>query len=211
MAVLVNLPPLSRPRRCAKSIELSARRQDKSGSDKSAILERLLREVLAVAEFTQRTTMTKKETAKPQWLVVDGDGQVVGRLATQIAHVLMGKHKADYTPHVMSGDVVVVVNAHKVRFTGKPERHPDHPYFTVKMKSRVYQRYSGYPGGRKVFTAAQVWEKKPEMILREAVRRMLPKNRLGSVMLKNLRLYNTPTHEHQAQQPQEFPKHVLPS
>ncbi len=164
-----------------------------------------------MADFTQRSTMTKKETAKPQWLILDADGQIVGRLATQIAQVLMGKHKPDYTPHVLSGDVVVVLNAHKVRFSGKPERHPEHPYFTVKMKTRTYQRYSGYPGGRRVFTAAQVWEKKPEMILREAVRRMLPKSRLGREMIKNLRLCCGPTHEHQAQQPQDFPKHVLPS
>ncbi len=163
-----------------------------------------------MAEFTQRTTMAKKENVKPQWLVVDGDNQIVGRLATQIARVLMGKHKPDYTPHVLCGDVVVVVNAHRVRFSGKSLRHPTHPYFTVKMKTQVYQRYSGYPGGRKVSTAAQVWEKKPEMLLREAVRRMLPKNRLARQMLKNLRLYCAPTHDHQAQQPVAFPSHMNP-
>lgn len=164
-----------------------------------------------MAQIIQRTTMTKKETAHPDWLVIDGKGQIVGRLATQIAQILMGKHKPDYTPHVLSGDVVVVVNAHQVRFTGKPMKHAEHPHFTSKMHFRTYQRFSGYPGGRKVFTAAQMLDRRPEMILREAVRRMLPKSRLGRQMLKNLRLFCGPTHDHQAQQPAEFPKHMLPT
>jgi len=164
-----------------------------------------------VAQIIQRTTILKKETAKPAWLVIDAKGQIVGRLATQIARVLMGKHKPNYTPHVLCGDAVVVVNAHQVRFTGKPMKHDTHPQFTGKMHMRTYERFSGYPSGRRVFTAAQMLERKPEMILKEAVRRMLPKSRLGRQMLKNLRLFCGPTHEHQAQQPADFPKHMLPN
>lgn len=161
-------------------------------------------------EIIQRTTITKKETTVPTWYAIDADGQIVGRLATQIAQVLMGKHKADYTPHVMSGDAVIVVNAHRVRFSGRAGKSPLTPYFTTKMLTRTYERYSGYPGGRKVTTAAKYLEKKPEFILREAVRRMLPKNKLASIMLKNLRLFCSPTHEHQANQPKPFPKHMMP-
>ncbi len=159
--------------------------------------------------ITQRTTMAKKETTTPDWYVLDVDEKIVGRIATQIATVLMGKHKASYTPHVMSGDVVIIVNAHLIRFSGQPARHPSHPYYTRKMEQRTYSRYSGYPSGLKVQTAADLLDKKPEMILQEAVRRMLPKNRLGSQMLKNLRLYCGPDHDHQAQQPKPFPPHLL--
>ena len=160
--------------------------------------------------ITQKTTMVRKEDTKPDWFVIDADGQLVGRLATQIATVLMGKHKADYTPHVESGDFVVVVNAKLVRFSGKPARHDWHPHFTTKFDFRTYERYSGYPGGRKVFTATQMLDKKPEMILHEAIRRMLPKNKLGAHMLKKLRLFNEADHDHQSQQPKPFPEHLLP-
>lgn len=160
--------------------------------------------------ITQRTTMAKKESTTPDWYVLDVDRMIVGRIATQIATVLMGKHKASYTPHVLSGDVVIVLNAHLIRFSGQPGRHPSHPYFTRKMEQRTYERYSGYPSGRKIQTAADLLDKKPEMILREAVRRMLPKNRLGSQMLKNLRLICGTEHENQAQQPQPFPEYLLP-
>lgn len=159
--------------------------------------------------ITQRTTMATAETATADWFVLDVDGMIVGRIATQIATVLMGKHKATYTPHVMTGDAVIVVNAHRIRFSGQPGRHPSHPYYTRKMEQRTYERYSGYPSGRKVQTAADLLDKKPEMILQEAVRRMLPKNKLGSQMLKNLRLFCGPDHTHQAQQPQPFPAHLL--
>lgn len=160
--------------------------------------------------LVQRTTIVKTEEAKPDWYVVDADNQIVGRLATQIATVLMGKHKANYTPNVVSGDVVVVLNAHRVRFSGQEGRSPISPYYTKKMEQRTYERFSGYPSGRKVFTAAQMLTRRPEMILREAVRRMLPKNKLGSRMLKNLRLHCGSTHEHQAQQPKQFPEYLLP-
>lgn len=160
--------------------------------------------------ITQKTSMAKKQETTPDWLVLDADGMIVGRLATQIATVLMGKHKPSYTPHVDCGDVVIVLNAHRVRFSGAEGRHPSHPYYTSKMEMRTYERYSGYPSGRKVTTAAKLLESKPEMILHEAVRRMLPKNKLGRHMLKKLKLVCGDSHEHQAQQPKPFPEHLLP-
>ncbi|MBW3541236.1 MAG: 50S ribosomal protein L13 [Planctomycetes bacterium] len=156
------------------------------------------------------TWVATRETIKPQWFVVDADGEIVGRLATRLAMVLMGKHKPTYTPHVDSGDFVVVVNCERVRFSGKPLAHPRHPYFTKKMLDKTYERYTGYPGGRKLFPAAQIWAQHPDRILREAVRRMLPKSKLGRQMLRKLKLYAGPDHPHQAQQPQELPAHLKP-
>lgn len=156
-----------------------------------------------------KTTMVKKEDVQPRWFVVDGDGRIVGRFATAIATVLMGKHQPHYTPHVDCGDYVIVVNAHLVRFSGTSLAHPDYPYHTTKMANKTYERYSGYPGGRHVLTGQQVWEKHPERILREAVRRMLPKSALGRNMLKKLKLFTGPTHTHQAQKPEEFPAYLL--
>ncbi|QDU39376.1 50S ribosomal protein L13 [Maioricimonas rarisocia] len=155
-----------------------------------------------------KTFMEKRETVTPRWYVVDGDGQVVGRMAVKLANVLMGKHKPTYTPHVDCGDYVVVVNADKVRFSGQPLAHDTHPYFTQKMLRKEYDRYTGYPGGRKVLTAADLLERKPEFILHEAVRRMLPKNKLGRQMLRKLKLYAGPEHPHQAQQPEDMPEHL---
>lgn len=151
--------------------------------------------------------MTKSYLAKageyqPEWAVVDADGQVVGRLAVKIATILMGKHKPTYTPHVDTGDYVVVINTDKVRFSGRPMAHATHPYFTAKMLSKEYDTYSRYPGGRKVLTAADLLARKSEEIVRLAVKRMLPKNKLGRQMLKKLKLYRGDQHPHQAQQPQ---------
>lgn len=151
----------------------------------------------------------RKEDAEPQWFVVDADNQIVGRLATKIATVLMGKHKPTYTPHVLSGDSVIVVNAERIRFTGKEMGHPDIPRYTRKMSQKEYDRYSGYPGGRKVETAEQLWYRRPEMILSEAVRRMLPKNKLGREMFKMLKIYKGAEHPHQAQLPEPFPEYLL--
>ena len=160
--------------------------------------------------ITQKTSMAKKHETKPNWLVLDADGMIVGRIATQIATVLMGKHKASYTPHVDCGDVVIVLNADKVRFSGAEGRHATHPYYTSKMEMRTYETYSGYPSGRKVTTAAKLLDTNPEKILYEAVRRMLPKNKLARRMLEKLRLVCGTEHEHQAQNPQPFPAHLLP-
>ncbi len=158
-----------------------------------------------------KTTMVRKEDATlndKSWFVVDADDQIVGRLATRIATVLMGKHKPDYTPHVDTGDYVVVLNAERIRFSGRPVYHADIPYCSKKMQEKIYDRYSGYPGGRKVMTAVEVWQKDPTRILKDAVRRMLPKNKLGRHMLAKLKLYVGTDHPHQAQQPQAFPEYV---
>ena len=129
----------------------------------------------------------------PRWFVIDATDQVVGRLAVQIANVLRGKHRPEYTPHVDTGEFVIVVNVEKVRFTGK------------KWDSETYQSYSHYPGGLKVVTARQVIEgTRPERVLYEAVKRMVPRNTLGRQQMTKLKLYAGPAHPHQAQQPQEL-------
>jgi large subunit ribosomal protein L13 len=151
-----------------------------------------------------KTFLLKPQEVNPSWFVVDASEQVVGRLAVKLATILMGKHKPTYTPHVACGDFVVVVNADKVRFSGQRVAHPTHPDFTAKMARKTYEHYTGYPGGRKVETGAEVLEKDPTKFLYEAVRRMLPKNKLRSVMLSRLKLYAGPNHPHQAQQPQEL-------
>jgi large subunit ribosomal protein L13 len=155
-----------------------------------------------------RTSVAKKETYQPEWYVVDGDGQVVGRFATRIATVLMGKHKPTYTPHVDTGDYVIVLNAHLVRFSGAAVSHPDHPHYSTKFDRKIYDHYTGYPSGRKVITGGELWKRHPERILYEAVRRMMPKSKLGRHMLDKLKLYNGTEHPHQAQQPQPWPEHL---
>ncbi len=139
-----------------------------------------------------KTYMAKPGEVQQRWWLVDATDQVVGRLATDIAMVLMGKHRPTYTPHVDTGDFVVVVNAEKVVFTGR------------KWDQKVYTRYTGYPG-LKTEKAAEIRDRVPERILREAVRRMLPKNRLGRKMISKLKIYAGPDHPHQAQQPEPRP------
>lgn len=153
-------------------------------------------------------TTDQAAPAKKNWFVVDADGQVVGRLATRIATILMGKHRPEYTPNVDTGDYVVVVNSERVRFTGTKMQHPTIPYFTSKTAQKTYQSYTGFPSGRRVRSAEDRFTKKPQDILRLAVQRMLPKNKIGRHMLMKLRLFTGPTHEHQAQQPAEFPGHL---
>lgn len=148
-----------------------------------------------------RSFLAKPGTIKPNWLLVDADGQVVGRLAVKLATILMGKHKPTYTPHVDCGDWIVVINAERVRFGGRRMAHPTHPNFTTKFVTKTYDRYTGYPGGRKLTSAAELLERKPEEILKLAVRRMLPKNKLGRAMLKKLKVYRGNAHPHQAQVP----------
>lgn len=127
------------------------------------------------------------------WYVVDAKDQVLGRLAVRIATVLMGKHKPIYTPHVDCGDFVIVLNAVDVKVTGR------------KRENKVYQRYSRYPGGQKLIPFERVLERHPDRILRDAVRRMLPKNRLASRMLSKLKIYANGEHPHQAQQADPLP------
>ncbi len=159
-----------------------------------------------------RTTLVRKEDVAPEWFVVDADSQVVGRLATSLATVLMGKHKPSYTPHVDTGDFVIVLNAKKVRFSGKsggPRRaHQNSPL--AKIAEKIYERYTGYPSGQRFVTGTQMLASHPERIISEAVRRMLPKSKLGRNMLKKLKVYAGTEHPHQAQQPQKFPEHLMP-
>lgn len=137
-----------------------------------------------------RTYMAKNDEIDRKWLLVDAEGAVVGRLATRIARVLMGKHRPTYTPHVDTGDFVVVVNAEKVRLTGR------------KMDQKVYYHYTGWAGGLRERAVRDVLAEKPEDVIRLAVRRMLPKTRLGRQMLRKLRIYAGPEHPHEAQQPE---------
>jgi len=136
-----------------------------------------------------RTYSTKPEDIKREWFVIDATGMTLGRLATQIATVLKGKHKPIYSPHMDTGDFVVVVNAHKVRVTGR------------KMDQKFYYRHSGYPGGLKEISLRDQLDRHPDRVIRFAVRGMLPKNRLGRQMIKKLKVYATPGHPHEAQQP----------
>jgi len=145
-----------------------------------------------VDTLSYKTKSAKKEEVQRNWYVVDAQSDVVGRLGTKIATVLRGKHKPSYTPHVDTGDYVIVINAEKVRFSG------------AKMAQKEYQRYSGYPGGQKSRTAQEMLDKKPIEIMEHAVRGMLPKNRLGRQMIKKLFVYTGSDHPHAAQKPETF-------
>jgi large subunit ribosomal protein L13 len=136
--------------------------------------------------------MAKKGQVPQRWLVIDAADKVVGRLATQIADILRGKHRPEYTPHLDTGEFVVVINAAKVRFTGR------------KLETKTYQSYSHYPGGQKLVTAKEMLSRRPERILREAVRRMVPRNRLGRQQMTKLKIYAGPNHPHQAQKPEDY-------
>ena len=153
--------------------------------------------------------MEKKETVQRDWYVVDGDNQIVGRFATKLATILMGKHKPNYTPHVDCGDFVIVTNCERVRFTGKAITGQDVPYLTKKTTTKTYERYTGYPSGQRWDTAADLLVRHPDRVLREAVRRMLPKSKLGLAMLTKLKLVAGPNHEHQSQQPKPLPAQFL--
>lgn len=139
-----------------------------------------------------KTFVAKEKEVSKKWYIVDAKDKVLGRMATQIAMHLRGKHKPIYTPHADTGDFVVVVNADKVALTGK------------KWDNKVYYRHSGYIGGLKEISAKDLREKKPRDILRFAVRGMLPKNSLGRRQLKKLKIYVGPNHPHEAQQPEKL-------
>ena len=136
------------------------------------------------------TPLPKVNDIQRNWYVVDAGGQVLGRLATQIAIRLRGKHKPIFTPHLDTGDFIIVINADKIRLTGK------------KLDQKMYYRHSGYLGNLKEITARKMLEKKPEMVIQLAVKRMLPKNRLARRQLKKLKIYAGPRHPHQAQVPE---------
>jgi len=138
----------------------------------------------------RQTTLAKTGQVQRDWHVIDADGKVLGRIASRIAVLLMGKHKPIYTPHVDTGDFVVVVNAEKIHLTGR------------KLDQKFLQRYSRYPGGLRQESYRQVREDHPERLIELAVRRMLPKSSLGQNMITKLKVYAGPEHPHQAQQPE---------
>ncbi len=138
----------------------------------------------------RRTTMAKAEDTERKWVLVDAEGKVLGRMATEIAAILRGKTKPTYTPHMDAGDFVVVINAEKVALTGR------------KWSQKMYYHHSGYPGGIKSITAEKLRQKRPEEIIRKAVWGMLPKNRLGRKLIKKLKVYAGPDHPHAAQRPE---------
>ena len=139
-----------------------------------------------------RTYTPKAGEIQHDWYVIDAAGLTLGRLASQIASVLRGKHKPTYSPHMDCGDFVIVVNAHKIRVTGR------------KLDQKFYYRHSGYPGGLKAISLRDQLDRHPDRVIQLAVRAMLPKNRLGRQMIKKLKIYATPDHPHEAQQPKPF-------
>jgi large subunit ribosomal protein L13 len=139
-----------------------------------------------------KTYVAKPHAVERKWYVVDASGKPLGRLASEIAKILRGKHKPIYTPHVDTGDFVIVVNAEKVLLTGK------------KLDQKMYRRHSQYPGGLKETPYRQLMARKPEFAVYKAVKGMMPDNRLGRKMLKKLRVYAGPTHQHEAQKPERL-------
>lgn len=139
-----------------------------------------------------KSFLAKKASVTQKWCIVDADGAILGRLAAKIAPILMGKTKPEYTPHVDTGDYVIVVNAEKIKVSGK------------KAQNKEYQHYTGYPGGQKITTFEDMMAKKPERVIELAVKRMLPKNKLARHMLKKLKVYKGPQHDHQAQKPEKI-------
>jgi large subunit ribosomal protein L13 len=136
-----------------------------------------------------KTYLAKKETVQPKWYLIDAEGKVLGRLAVKAANILRGRHKPTYTPHVDTGDFVIVINAAKVVLTGKKEEHTE------------YMSFSGYVGGERYRKLADVRVQKPEFIIKQAVKGMLPKNRLAAKMLTKLRVFPGAAHDHEAQNP----------
>jgi large subunit ribosomal protein L13 len=136
-----------------------------------------------------KSFLAKNNEVDRKWRVIDADGQVLGRLAVKVAMTLMGKDKPIYTPHVDTGDFVVIINADKVRVTGD------------KSKQKTYQTYSQYPSGQKTISYAKMMEKYPDRVIKLAIKRMLPKNTLGNDMLRKLKVYAGSEHPHTAQQP----------
>jgi large subunit ribosomal protein L13 len=139
--------------------------------------------------LSYKTVSANKETVKKEWVIVDAENEVLGRLASKIAIVLRGKHKPSFTPHVDCGDNVIVINAEKIKLTG------------LKWDQKEYMRHSGYPGGQSITTVREMLAKKPEAIVEKAVKGMLPKNRLGAQLLRNLKVYTGTEHPHEGQNP----------
>ena len=142
--------------------------------------------------ISYRTKSANNQTVVRKWHVIDADGLIVGRMCSKIASILRGKHKPSYTPHVDTGDYVIILNADKLRLTGN------------KVNDKVYLRYSGYPGGQKSRTVREQMDRDSRIVLEKAVRGMLPKNKLGRAMFKKLFVYAGAEHPHQAQTPAEL-------
>ncbi len=142
--------------------------------------------------ISYKTKSANKATVNKEWYIIDATNEVLGRLASKVAKIIRGKNKPDFTPHVDCGDNVIIINAEKIRLTGN------------KIQDKEYIRYSGYPGGQKSETAEKIMKKNPSRVIENAVKGMLPKNRLGNAIFKNLYVYNGPEHKHEAQQPKEL-------
>lgn len=142
--------------------------------------------------LSYKTKFANKATANKEWVVVDAADKVLGRLSSEVAKILRGKHKPNFTPHADCGDNVIVINAEQVKLTGK------------KWTDKVYIRHTGYPGGQRSTTANELKAKSPSLLVENAVRGMLPKNRLGRELFRNLHVYNGGEHNHEAQQPKEI-------
>jgi large subunit ribosomal protein L13 len=145
-----------------------------------------------VDTLSYKTVSANKATVTKGWVVIDATDQVLGRLSSRVALILRGKHKANYTPHVDCGDNVIILNATKVRLTGK------------KLTDKVYVRHTGYPGGQRFRSPKEQFEIKPLAVVEHAIKGMLPKNRLGAELFRNLFVYEGSEHPHQAQQPKEI-------
>ena len=147
--------------------------------------------------LSYKTVSANKATVNKEWLVVDASGQHAGRMGSKVAKLLRGKYKPEFTPHVDCGDNVIIINADKIVLTGK------------KWNERIYYSYSGYPGGQKQTTPAQLQEKGDDRLMRKVVKGMLPKNKLGAKLLKNLYVYAGNEHKHEAQQPKSIDINLL--
>lgn len=141
--------------------------------------------------ISYKTVSANKATVKKDWILIDAENEVVGRLASKVAFILRGKHKTDFTPHVDAGDNVIIINAAKVKFSGS------------KMEEKEYVRYTGYPGGQRFATPKELLAKHPERILEYAIHGMLPKTKLGDQLRRNVFIYEGAEHPHAAQQPKE--------
>ena len=139
-----------------------------------------------------KTISANKKTVNKNWVLVDADGQNLGRLASKVAILLRGKHKPNFTPHVDCGDNVIVINSKKINLTGN------------KWEQKKYIRYTGYPGGQRSLNATEQFEKNPNSIIEKSVKGMLPKNRLNRQIIKKLKVYNDDNHPHEAQNPEEI-------
>jgi large subunit ribosomal protein L13 len=142
-----------------------------------------------VDTISYKTVSANKATVKKEWILVDAENEAVGRLASKVAYILRGKHKTDFTPHVDAGDNVIIINAEKVKFSGK------------KIDDKEYVRYTGYPGGQRFATPKELLAKHPERILEYAIHGMLPKTKLGDQLRRNVFIYAGANHPHEAQQP----------